>query len=121
VDRVDAVVLTGGSALGLAAADGVAQALLRDGVGYAVDDPPQPGRVVPIVPAAVIFDLGRGGEFARHPDAALGAAAYAAAGPEVAEGNVGAGTGAVAGGLKGVWARRRPSSPTAPWSVPWWS
>ncbi|MGI8645118.1 MAG: P1 family peptidase [Nocardioides sp.] len=101
VDRVHAIVLTGGSALGLAAADGVAQALLRDGVGFPVDQPPRPGRVVPIVPAAVIFDLGRGGEFACYPDANLGAEAYAAAGTTVAEGNVGAGTGASAGGLKG--------------------
>ena len=63
VDRVHAIVLTGGSALGLGAADGVAQALLGDGIGFAVDVPPQAGRVVPIVPAAVIFDLGRGGAF----------------------------------------------------------
>lgn len=101
VDRVHAVVLTGGSALGLAAVDGVVQRLLRDGTGFAVDDPPRPGRVVPIVPAAVIFDLGRGGEFGAHPDASLGAAAYDAAGSAVPEGTVGAGTGAVAGGLKG--------------------
>ena len=65
VERVHAIVLTGGSALGLGAADGVAQALLRDGIGFPVDLPPQAGRVVPIVPAAVIFDLGRGGEFGR--------------------------------------------------------
>jgi len=102
VDRVHAVVLTGGSALGLAAADGVAQALFEEGIGFAVDEPPQAGRVVPIVPAAVIFDLGRGGEFGRHPDAALGAAAYAAATGHVTSGNTGAGTGAVAGGLKGA-------------------
>ena len=101
VDRVHAVVLTGGSALGLAAADGVARALLADGIGFPVGVPPVPGQVVPIVPAAVIFDLGRGGEFDKVPDPALGAEAYAVASSVVGEGNVGAGTGAVAGGLKG--------------------
>ena len=60
-----------------------------------------PGEVVPIVPAAVLFDLGRGGVFGRHPDAALGAAAYDAASVELSSGAVGAGTGARAGGLKG--------------------
>ena len=98
VERVHAVVLTGGSALGLAAADGVAQRLLDEGVGHPVGGP---GEVVPIVPGAVIFDLGRGGTFRHHPDAAFGAAAYDAASTVVAEGNHGAGTGARAGGLKG--------------------
>jgi L-aminopeptidase/D-esterase-like protein len=98
VERVHAVVLTGGSALGLAAADGVAQRLLRDGIGFPMGDP---GEVVPIVPGAVIFDLGRGGTFAHHPDAGFGAAAYDAAGTDVGEGNHGAGAGARAGGLKG--------------------
>ena len=62
-----------------------------------------PGEVVPIVPAAVVFDLGRGGVFGHHPDAALGATAYdaALAGPPVAEGSHGAGTGCRVGGLKG--------------------
>lgn len=97
VQRVHAVVLTGGSAYGLAAADGVAARLEAAGVGFAV-----PGGVVPIVPAAVLFDLGRGGDFAARPDAALGAAAYdAASGGPVPQGAVGAGTGAVVGGLKG--------------------
>jgi L-aminopeptidase/D-esterase-like protein len=115
VERVHAVVLTGGSALGLAAADGVARALLRDGIGFAVGMPPQPGEVVPIVPAAVLFDLGRGGAFGNAPDAALGAEAYAAARPAVAEGTVGAGTGAVVGGLKGgvgTASRRLPDGTT---------
>ena len=64
--------------------------------------PPQPGHVVPIVPAAVIFDLGRGGRVrqrARTPPSAR--QAYAAASTTVAEGCVGAGTGTKAGGLKG--------------------
>lgn len=101
VERVHAVVVSGGSAFGLAAADGVMRRLAEDGVGLQVGGP---GEVVPIVPAAVIFDLGRGGDFAARPDAALGAAAYDAAlagdGP-VPLGTVGAGTGARAGGLQG--------------------
>lgn len=99
VDRVHAIVLTGGSAFGLAAADGVCQRLYADGVGWPMG---VPGEVVPVVPAAVIFDLGRGGEFGNHPDAADGRTACesAADGP-VAQGCVGAGTGARAGGLKG--------------------
>lgn len=99
VERVHAVVLTGGSAPGLAAVDGVVQGLLDDGVGLPMGGP---GEVVPIVPAAVLYDLGRGGVFRNHPDAALGAQAYAAAGDgPVALGTVGAGTGARVGGLKG--------------------
>jgi L-aminopeptidase/D-esterase-like protein len=98
VERVHAIVLTGGSAMGLAAADGVVQRLLDAGTGYPMG---APGEVVPIVPAAVIFDLARGGEFRNHPDAALGAAAYDAVSTDVAEGCVGAGTGAKVGGLKG--------------------
>ncbi len=97
VQRVHAVVLSGGSAYGLAAADGVAAWLEERGRGFGV-----PGGVVPIVPAAVVFDLGRGGDFRARPDAATGrAAAGAAADGPVAQGAVGAGTGAVAGGLKG--------------------
>ena len=97
VQRVHAVVLSGGSAYGLAAADGVMGRLEAAGIGF-----PVPGGVVPIVPAAVVFDLGRGGDFTARPDAATGAAAYdaAQAGP-VAQGVVGAGTGAAVGGLKG--------------------
>jgi len=98
VERVHAVVLTGGSALGLAAVDGVVQRLFDAGIGFPMGEP---GEVVPIVPAAVLFDLGRGGVFAHHPDVVLGAAAYDAAGREIAEGNRGAGTGARVGGLKG--------------------
>ena len=98
VERVHAVVLSGGSALGLASVDGVVQRLFADGIGYPMGGP---GEVVPIVPAAVLFDLGRGGTFANHPDAALGAEAYDAVSDEVRQGNVGAGTGARVGGLKG--------------------
>ncbi len=97
VPRVHAVVLSGGSAYGLAAADGVMAWLEERGRGF-----PVPGAVVPIVPAAVVFDLGRGGDVAARPVAATGrAAADAAADGPVEQGAVGAGTGAVAGGLKG--------------------
>lgn len=91
VDRVDAILLTGGSAFGLAAADGV-MAWLEGREGYGFDT----GIVrVPIVPAAVIFDLDAGSD--RRPDAAMGRAACEAAGDRVAEGAVGAGTGATVG------------------------
>jgi L-aminopeptidase/D-esterase-like protein len=102
VQRVDAIVLSGGSAFGLAASDGVMQRLSDAGIGLPVGDS---GEVVPIVPGAVIFDLGRGGDFSARPDASLGAAAYdnalAHGDASVPLGVVGAGTGAKAGGLKG--------------------
>lgn len=101
VERVHAVVLTGGSAYGLDAAGGVMHRLETAGVGL-----PMGGGVVPIVPAAVLYDLGRGGDFAARPDAAMGAAAHDDAteiepGEPVVQGNIGAGTGAKVGGLKG--------------------
>lgn len=104
VQRVDAVVLTGGSAYGLDSASGVMAWLEEQGRGFQVG--PDPAQVVPVVPAACIFDLGRGGDWRARPDAATGRAAVEAAartesGAPVAQGNVGAGTGAVAGGLKG--------------------
>jgi len=100
IERVNAVVLTGGSAYGLAAADGVMAALERDGRGFPVG--PDPSQVVPIVPAAVLFDLGRGGDFRNRPTAEFGARAYATAAADWPDsGVVGAGTGAVCGGLKG--------------------
>lgn len=100
VPTVDAVVLSGGSAYGLAAADGVRAWLARRRRGYRVG--PEAHHVVPIVPAAILFDLGRGGRFGNRPTAAFGRAAAAAATTEaVPQGNVGAGAGAVAGGLKG--------------------
>ena len=96
VTTVDAVVLSGGSAYGLSAAGGVMEALEREGRGW-----PVPGGVVPIVPAAVIFDLGRG-DFALRPGPSHGFSAFAERSTEpVALGSVGAGTGAVAGGLRG--------------------
>jgi L-aminopeptidase/D-esterase-like protein len=100
VDLVHAVCLTGGSAYGLAAADGVMEVLARRGLGVRVG--PAPRDVVPVVPAAVIFDLGRGGDFDNRPDAGFGRRALTAARPTPpARGAVGAGTGAFAGGLQG--------------------
>ncbi|MEX2626843.1 MAG: P1 family peptidase [Ilumatobacteraceae bacterium] len=100
VDRVDAVCLTGGSAYGLAAADGVMQWLAEQHRGFSVGD--EPDRVVPIVPAAVLFDLGLGGVFGNRPDASFGHRAASNARPRrVAQGTVGAGTGAHLGPLKG--------------------
>ena len=94
---VDAVVLTGGSAFGLSAAHGAQRWCEEQGRGFAVL-----GGVVPIVPAAAIFDLGRGGDFGARPDAAMGfdATADAASRPEghdVDRGSTGAGTGALIG------------------------
>lgn len=100
VQQVHAVCLTGGSAFGLAAADGVMRWLAERQIGYPVGT--DPAAVVPIVPAAVIFDLGRGGRFTNRPDAAFGyRAAAKARRATTAHGAVGAGTGAVAAGLKG--------------------
>lgn len=96
VQEVHAVLLAGGSAFGLAAADGVMRYLEERGVGF-------DARVakVPIVPAAILFDLDLGDANAR-PDAEMGYAACQAAtdGP-VAEGNVGAGAGATVGKILG--------------------
>jgi L-aminopeptidase/D-esterase-like protein len=88
VEQVQAILLTGGSAFGLAAADGVVSGLLAQGRGH-----PTPGGPVPIVPAAVVYDLPFDGG-GRRPGPAAGAAALAAAevGP-MAMGRVGAGRG----------------------------
>jgi L-aminopeptidase/D-esterase-like protein len=100
VERVHAICLSGGSAFGLAAADGVMRFLRERGVGF------QAGRArVPIVPAAVIFDLGTGSAEA-YPGPEQGYAACldaeAQAEGEMAEGRVGAGTGATVGKLRGL-------------------
>jgi len=95
VRHVDAVVLSGGSAYGLAAADGVMRWLEEHGRGVAME-----GGVVPIVPAAVVYDLPVGGWQCR-PTAAFGYSAAEAAGTQVALGTVGAGAGARVGVLKG--------------------
>lgn len=100
VREVHAVTLAGGSAFGLEAASGVARALEERGVGFDVGV-----TRVPIVPAAALFDLGVGQAHVR-PDAASGARALAAAtGGPVAQGCVGAGTGATIGKTAGPdWA-----------------
>jgi L-aminopeptidase/D-esterase-like protein len=97
VEKVHAVVLAGGSAFGLDAASGVMKYLAEQKIGYKVG-----ANRIPIVPAAILYDLDLG-KFARHPDAEMGyaAAAAATAGP-VAEGNVGAGTGASVGKIFGM-------------------
>ncbi len=101
VDRVDAIVLAGGSAFGLACADGVMQEAYAAGSGWPVNLE-DGSEVVPIVPAAVILDLARGGEFTHTPSAQDGARAWReAVGGPVPQGSVGAGTGARSGGLKG--------------------
>ncbi|GAB3245858.1 P1 family peptidase [Kineosporia babensis] len=97
VPTVDAVTLTGGSAFGLASAGGVQQWCLEQGLGFAAGPPEDPTSIlVPIVPAAAIFDLGRGGDLSARPDAALGYQAAAAASTVTERGVIGAGTGALA-------------------------
>jgi D-aminopeptidase len=95
---VDALVLSGGSAFGLDAASGVMAALRDAGRGFAVG----PARV-PIVPAAILFDLLNGGakDWTDSPYPALGRAAFAAASARFGLGTEGAGTGATTGLLKG--------------------
>lgn len=100
VDEVHAVTLSGGSAYGLAAATGVQRWCEEHDRGFAV----QPGVLVPIVPAAVVFDLGKGGDPAKRPDDQMGYDAAAAAVDGVVDtGTLGAATGASLGlaGLKG--------------------
>jgi L-aminopeptidase/D-esterase-like protein len=103
VDAVDAVVLSGGSVYGLAAADGVAAWLGARGRGFGLvampGVPPSP-----VVPAAVLYDLANGGDKAwgmKPPYRALGVAAVEAADHHFELGSVGSGSGAMAGGLKG--------------------
>lgn len=100
IDTVHAVCLTGGSAYGLAAAGGVMRHLEAKGIGFQVG--PGAFDVVPLVPSAVIFDLGRGGVFANRPDESFGErAARAARATASPLGGVGAGTGARSRGLQG--------------------
>jgi L-aminopeptidase/D-esterase-like protein len=97
VDRVNAVVLSGGSAFGLDAASGVVRYLDEHGAGYQTI-----GGKVPIVPAAILFDLGVGDPKVRPgADCGYRAAVAASAGP-IEEGNVGAGAGATVGKLAGA-------------------
>ncbi len=108
--RVDAIVLTGGSAYGLAAADGVMRWLESRRRGFAVG----PG-VIPIVPAAVIFDLMPCGLYDARPSPEMGMQACGAAQTFVAEGSVGAGTGATVG--KAVGPDRLMKGGVGTWSV----
>ena len=110
---VDALVLSGGSAFGLAAAQGVMDALAEQGRGFAVG----PARV-PIVPAAILFDLLNGGDkaWAANPYPALGRSALANAAVDFALGTAGAGTGATTAMLKGGPGAAR--SPSGRWSPP---
>ncbi|MDD9921945.1 MAG: P1 family peptidase [Boseongicola sp.] len=98
VEGVDAVVLSGGSAFGLAAADGVVDKLRAAGRGYPVGD-----HRVPIVPAAILFDLMNGGD--KNWDTSLyrslGQSAFAASDVDFQIGSTGAGTGALVADLKG--------------------
>lgn len=99
VEEAHAIVLAGGSVFGLAAADTVAAALSARGIGLALTP-----RAVPVVPAAILYDLGNDGdkEWGEIPPyAALGRQALAAAGEVFSLGNAGAGFGAIAGALKG--------------------
>src|SRR5690606_22393794 len=93
VDKVNAIVLSGGSAFGLDTARGVMRYLEEHGTGFRTS-----AGVVPIVPAAILFDLNVGGKPGVRPTADCGyAAARAATTGPVAEGNVGAGAGATVG------------------------
>jgi L-aminopeptidase/D-esterase-like protein len=96
-DRIDAIMLTGGSAYGLDAAAGVMRWMEEHGRGYAV-----PGGVVPIVPAAVVFDLAPLGRFDARPTAEMAYQACDDAKSDgIEEGSVGAGTGCTVGKVAG--------------------
>src|SRR5574339_92295 len=97
VDRVHAIVLAGGSAYGLEAATGVMHYLEEQKIGFRAG-----GAKVPIVPAAILYDLGLGRADVR-PDAAMGyRAATSASSDPPEEGNVGAGAGASVGKMRGM-------------------
>ncbi len=98
VEAIDALVLSGGSAFGLDAATGVQERLRQDGRGFALGP-----AVIPIVPAAIIFDLLNGGnkDWDRNPYYDLGMQAYDAATEDFEIGTTGAGTGALTAMHKG--------------------
>lgn len=103
VDMVDAICLSGGSAFGLAAADGVTAGLHANGRGFGLMDLPGVPKT-PIVPAAILYDLANGGDKdwgERSPYAALGRQAFDSAGLKFGLGNAGAGFGAKAGAIDG--------------------
>jgi len=98
VEKIQAVVLSGGSVYGLAASDGVVHWLSEQGFGFPLND----SHVAPIVPAAVLYDLGRGNRFIPQISADWGKKACRAASSEApVQGCAGAGTGALAGAIKG--------------------
>lgn len=112
VERINALVLSGGSAFGLDAASGVMRYLDENKIGYRVGS-----IVVPIVPAAIIFDLGLGDPKIR-PDAESGyAACQAASAAPPREGNSGAGAGATVGKLFGMRAAMKSGIGTASFTV----
>ena len=98
VARIDALVLSGGSAFGLDTCSGVMDALRARGRGFRIAD-----AVVPLVPGAILFDLLNGGDKAwvENPYRALGRAAFESADADFALGSAGAGTGALTATLKG--------------------
>jgi L-aminopeptidase/D-esterase-like protein len=99
VEKVDAIVLSGGSAFGLDAASGVQAALREKGIGFEIA-----GMHVPIAPAAIVFDLANGGDkgWGRYPPyRELGFEAVQSAAVDFVLGTTGAGTGALTAGLKG--------------------
>ncbi|CAN8068266.1 unnamed protein product [Agarophyton chilense] len=101
VESIHGLVLAGGSVFGLDAAGGVIEALKKKGVGFTFPDLPFP---CPVVPSAILFDLGNGSEKAKGetpPYRALGSVAVKAAGKDFSLGNSGVGLGATAGKLKG--------------------
>jgi L-aminopeptidase/D-esterase-like protein len=98
VEKAQAVVLSGGSVFGLAASDGVVKWLADQGYGF----PLEKDYVAPIVPAAVLYDLGRGQNFVPKIGAEWGwSACQNAKGGPMPIGCAGAGTGALSGGIKG--------------------
>ena len=118
VEAIDAVVLAGGSAFGLDAAGAVMSGLARAGRGFLAA-----GMRVPLVPAAILFDLANGGDKDwgdAPPYARLGAEALAAAGADFALGTAGAGIGATTANLKGglgsASMRSRTGRPSVRWS-----
>ncbi|MGH7410569.1 MAG: P1 family peptidase [Candidatus Methylomirabilis sp.] len=113
VDRIHGLLLAGGSAFGLDAAGGVMQYLEERGVGFAVGV-----TRVPIVPAAILFDL-RIGNFRVRPDQTMGyRACQAATSGPIEEGSVGAGTGATVGKLMGIECAMKGGVGTSSLSLP---
>jgi len=98
VEKAQAVVLSGGSVFGLSAADGVTRWLAEKGYGFPLDQE----HFAPIVPAAVLYDLGRGADFIPPINAGWGRRACQSAGDYPVEtGSLGAGTGAMSHSIKG--------------------